>query len=247
MKHAEKGILNRQSYLFEEPVFLLEKEVSEIGSYFSIIKVIAQGNHKLGNISAVLGVNQSNLTKYLSTLMNLDLIERQVPITETNPEKSKRGLYFIKDNFFEFWFKFIYPYKNYIEMDDIQYVMNKVKGHLIDNHISFVYEKICMEKLWRMSAENKLPFEILRMGRWWNSSEEIDIVGINDNTRNIFFCECKYLSKPADTKIFYDLLNKAQKVDYDGTSMYYILFSSSGFSQELTNIAAERTDLLLLK
>ena len=35
------------------PEFLLQKEVSEIGSYFSVLKAIAAGNHKLSAIASV--------------------------------------------------------------------------------------------------------------------------------------------------------------------------------------------------
>ncbi len=58
----EKNILSRQSFLFEEPVFLLEKEFGETGTYFSLIKTIAAGNRKLGKIAFALGLNQSGLT-----------------------------------------------------------------------------------------------------------------------------------------------------------------------------------------
>ena len=60
-------------YLYDEPHFLLQQEVSEVGSYFSIIKAIAAGNHKLSAIAAVLEVKSTNLTKYLKTLMDLDV------------------------------------------------------------------------------------------------------------------------------------------------------------------------------
>ena len=36
----KNNIMNKQSYLYEEPMFLLQNEVSEVGSYFSIIKSI---------------------------------------------------------------------------------------------------------------------------------------------------------------------------------------------------------------
>jgi len=85
----QNRILNPQSYLYEEPYFLLQKEVSEIGSYFSLIKAIAMGNRKLSEIAANIEVKQTSLTKYLKTLIDLDLIEREVPVTESNPEKSK--------------------------------------------------------------------------------------------------------------------------------------------------------------
>ena len=94
---------------------MLQQEVSEVGSYFSIIKAIAAGNHKLSTIAAVLEVKSTNLTKYLKTLMDLDILERRVPVTEENPEKSKRGLYKIKDNYLRFWFAFIYPNMSFIE------------------------------------------------------------------------------------------------------------------------------------
>ncbi len=244
----EKNVLNKQSFLYEEPIFLLEKEVSEIGSYFSIIKTISQGNHKLGNISTALGVSQSSLTKYLSTMINLDLLERQVPITENNPEKSKKGLYFIKDNFIEFWFKFIYPYRSYIEMDDTNYVMNKIMSNFIDNHVSFVFEKICMEKMWQINKDNKLGFKIMKLGRWWNNSAEIDIVGFNHKSQDIVFCECKYLSKEVNVNVFYDLVEKAKQVDWNNKirKEHYIIFSKSGFTDELVELSRKRIDLMLL-
>ncbi len=92
----KKNILSKQSFLYEEPVFLLEREVGEIGTYFSIIKSIAAGHHKIGKIAAHLGINQSGATKYLQTLMELDILERITPVTETNPEKSKKGLYILE-------------------------------------------------------------------------------------------------------------------------------------------------------
>lgn len=245
----KRNILSKESFLYEEPLFLLEREVSDITSYFSIIKTIAKGNHKLGKIASALGVPQTNLTKYLSTLINLDLIDRQVPITETNPEKSKKGLYFIKDHFIEFWFKFIYPYRNSLEMGDLQYVITRIKEHFNDTHVSFVYEKVSMEKLWIYNKENQFPFKIVKLGKWWNKSEEIDIVGLNEETGDILFGECKYLNKEADEEIFYRLQQKARQVEWNKPNRkeYYVIFSKSGFSEKLIQFSKRRDDLWLMQ
>ena len=56
----------------------------------------------------MLEVKATSLTKYLKTLMDLDILEREVPLTENNPEKSKKGLYKIKDNYIRFWFAFVW-------------------------------------------------------------------------------------------------------------------------------------------
>ena len=119
--------MNRQSFLYEEPYFLLQREVTEIGSYFSLIKTIAMGNRKLSEIASSLGVKATSLTKYLKVLTDLDLIEREIPATEVSSEKSKRGLYRITDNYIAFWFKYIYPYRSYLEKGEDEYVMRKIK------------------------------------------------------------------------------------------------------------------------
>ena len=245
----KRNILNKQSYLYEEPNFLLQNEVSEVGSYFSIIKSIAAGNRKLSSISSSLAVNSTSLSKYLQTLINLDILEREVPITETNLEKSKKGQYKIKDNFISFWFQFIYPNIAFLEMDNIDVVLNKIKLNFVDNHVSFVYEDICKQKMLSLSANGKLKSIYNKIGKWWNSNNEIDIVGLNEDEKSIIFGECKYYNdnKKMNVKVFYDLKEKAKLVDWNNQNRNecFILFSASGYSEELKKLEKEREDLIL--
>lgn len=111
----EIQILSQHSLFFAEPYFLLQNEVREIGSYFSI-KTIATGERRLSGIAAASGISQSSMQRYLETLMQLELIERRVPITEPNPEKSKKSLYYIKDHFLSFWFRYVFPSRAALEM-----------------------------------------------------------------------------------------------------------------------------------
>ena len=242
-------IMNKQSYLYEEPNFLLQNEVTEVGSYFSIIKSIAAGNRKLGNISSNLSVSPTNLSKYLQTLINLDILEREVPITELNPEKSKKGQYKIKDNFISFWFQFIYPNRALLEMDKTDIVLKKIKSNFIDNHVSFIYEDICKQKMWNLIADGTLEVKYNKIGRWWNNSAEIDIVGLNEEENSIIFGECKYYkdSKKMNEKVFYNLKEKSKLVEWKNNNRkeMFILFSASGYSDELKKIAKENDKLIL--
>ena len=243
-------IINKQSYLYEEPNFLLQNEVSEVGSYFSIIKSIAAGNRKLGNISSNLSVNPTNLSKYLQTLINLDILEREVPITESNIEKSKKGQYKIKDNFIAFWFQFIYPNKSLLEMDKDDIVLKKIRSNFIDNHVSFIYEDICRQKMWSLISEGKLKVQYNKIGRWWNNTSEIDIVGVNEDENSIIFGECKYYieGKKMEAKVFHNLKEKAKMVDWknDNRNEMFILFSASGYSEELKRIEKDDERLILV-
>ena len=158
----EDNVLNRSGYLYDEPNFLLQQEVSEIGSYFSIIKAIAAGNSRLSAIASVLEVKATGLTKYLKTLMDLDILEREVPVTEENPEKSKKGLYKIKDNYIRFWFAFVYPNRSFIESGNSGIVMDKIRKSLISGHTAYVYEDVCRERMWELNAEDCWPFHFLK-------------------------------------------------------------------------------------
>ncbi|WP_010258230.1 ATP-binding protein [Treponema primitia] len=239
-----KNILSRTSFLYDEPNFLLLRELGQVGTYFSIIKTIAAGNHKMGDIAANLGVKQTGLTKYLTTLINLDILEREVPVTETQPEKSKRGLYRIKDNFILFWFKFVYPALSYLESGNEAPVMDRIRANFIDGHVSYVYEAICREEFFYRNAP---PFRYNKLGRWWNKNHEIDMVALNTEGQDILFGECKFRKSKTGINVFFELLEKARKVDWKQGERreQYALFSISGFTEELIALAKTREDLLL--
>lgn len=240
-------ILNQSGYLYDEPHFLLQQEVTEVGSYFSIIKAIAAGNSKLSAISKVLEVKATSLTKYLKTLIDLDILEREVPITEDNPEKSKRGLYKIKDNYIRFWFAFIYPNISFIESGNSPIVMDKIRKGLITHHTSFVYEDVCREKMWELNAANTWPFHFTKIGRWWDGQNEIDIAAIEPEENHLILGECKYWQEPVGITVFQDLERKAACVDWHGNKrhVWYVIFSAGGFTDKLRELAAQRDDLLL--
>lgn len=239
------NILSTGSFLYAEPEFLLQKEVSEVGSYFSILKTIAAGNHKLSKIATSLGVSQSNLTNYLKNLIDLDIIEREVPITEENPEKSKMGLYRIKDNFISFWFKFVYANKSMIESGHMEYVEDKIKKNFIDNHVSYVYEDVCRGDVWNLLSEG-VSFN--RVGRWWGSKDvEIDILAYDSLGKDIIFGECKYSKQKKGMAVLIDLQNKARVVNWkkDKRKEYYVLYSKSGYTDELLEYVKEHSNVFL--
>jgi len=243
----QKSVLNRSGYLYDEPHFLLQQEVSEVGSYFSVIKAIAAGNHKLSAISAALEIKATSLTKYLKTLIDLDILEREVPITEDNPEKSKKGLYKIKDNYLRFWFAFVYPNMSFIESGHSRIVMNKIRKSLVPNHIAFVYEDVCKERMWELNANDVWPFNFTKLGRYWDSNTEVDIVALDPEGKHLILGECKYWQEPVGVNVLRDLEAKTDSVAWERNNrkVWYVLFSASGFTDELTALAATREDVLL--
>ncbi|WP_456058585.1 ATP-binding protein [Campylobacter hominis] len=235
-ENIQKNILNLNSYLYNEPQFILQNEVNEVSTYFSILESIANGEHKLGNIANRLNKNVQNITSFISKLIELDIIYKDVPITENNPNKSKKGLYFIKDNFFRFWFKFVLPYKSQLELGNTNYVLEKIKENFND-FISLVYENLCIEYLLN-------NYDLLKCGRWWDKDIEIDAVGIAKDY--LIVAECKYSNKKVGTDILQSLKEKSKNIKTTLKIKHYVLFSKSGFTDALKNLSDDSVILVEL-
>ena len=65
MENIDREVLRKGSFLYEEPIFLLEKEVKELVSYFSIMRSIATGNHKLSQLAGIPELPSNTLSPYI--------------------------------------------------------------------------------------------------------------------------------------------------------------------------------------
>ena len=202
-------VLSKNGFLYEEPNFLLKNESVTAVNYFSIIKAIADGNHKLGKIASVLGQETSALTPYLSTLANLMFIEKKTPVTEKNPEKSRKGLYFISDNFIRFWFRYIYPFKGELELDNMQIVLDEIRKDFVEKFVAFTYEDICRNIFADLCKNGRISFVPSRIGSYWlndiDGDTEIDVMAVDHQNKRVFAGECKYHAKPVDVSVYFAL------------------------------------------
>lgn len=248
-------VLNKSGFLYEEPFFMLRSESLSAVNYFSIIKTIADGNHKLGKIASALNQDTSSITPYLSTLTELGFIEKRIPVTEKNPEKTRKGLYFISDNFIRFWFHYVYPYKGELELDNVQIVLDEINKDFKEKFVAFAYEDICKEIFQNLCKKGSIDFVPSRIGSYWlndfNNDTEIDVMAIDNQNKRIFVGECKYHNKSADAQVYFSLKEKVENNDeikkgFTGFELIYGLFSKSGFTNRMLDIAKENVDILLI-
>jgi len=233
----EKNILDKNAFLYEEPRFILQNEVNEPMTYFTILETIANGEHKLGNIAGKLNKNVQNITSFISKLIELEIIYKEVPVTEKLPNKSKKGLYFIKDNFFRFWFSYVLPYRSQLELGNTNYAMVKIKENFL-GFVAKVYEDLSVE----YTLKN---YPILKAGRWWSKDEEIDVVGVSE--KFMLVGECKYSNKKVGIDVLAQLEEKSKKIELKLPIKHYLLFSKSGFTQDLLKIEKKREDVVLIE
>ncbi|MHA1491170.1 MAG: ATP-binding protein [Promethearchaeota archaeon] len=196
----EIEFFNKQGYFYREPHFIISQEFREIKTYFSILNAIAYGNTKPTRIANFVGINAREIYPYLENLIRLGFIERETPVIGNQ----KRGIYVIKDDVFDFWFNFIYKYREEIERGSYS-----LKMESFNPFFGKKFERFCLNEV----TPNLLP-KYRKIGRWWYKNEEIDIIAINEEEDKITFIECKWsnLSIQKAEEIIKDLKRKVQSV-----------------------------------
>lgn len=235
--NVKDHVLTKGQALYDEVEFIVREELREPRFYFALLQAMAEGKRKLSEIVNATGISQPTANKYLGVLADLKIIEREIPVTEEKPLKSKKGLYRISDEFFRFWFKFVFPRRGELEMGKTENVLDEIEKEL-PRHLSTVYEKISAELLWK-NMDRFFPFTVI--GRWWEKNEEIDIIAVNQKENSILFAEVKWSEKPVGIDIFESLSQKARKVVWGkkGRREYFCLFSKNGFTEAMRNKSQE--------
>lgn len=243
----EYVIFNPNGFLYKEPMYLIQNEVTDTTKYFTILKLIALGNVKPRDIASHMEMTLQNLDYYFKALIDLDMIEKVVPVTALHPEKSKQKHLRIKDNFVAFWFKYVFPNISKIENEQEEVVIKQVLQKIISEHVSYVFEDVALDYIRRYWSE-KTGEDYSSFGKWWYKEEEIDLVCINEQSKSILFGECKYKISPVGVRTYNELKRKSQLVDWNKNERLesYCIFSKSGFTDDLMDLAHKNKHLRLI-
>ncbi len=244
----KSDILTKGEALYEEVEFLLREELKEPRNYFSILAALSLGKHKLSEIINETGFDKGTASRYIDILNGLQITKKELPVTENMPQKSRKGIYMIDDNFFNFWFRFIFRNRALLEENKIDVVISAIK-HSLGDILSKNYEKIAGEILFGAISSNKIDVTFETYGRWWDKNDEIDLVAINNSSNEILFGEVKWSNKLVGINIYGDLKEKSRKVIWGkrGRKEHFALFSKSGFTPDMKTTAAKEDVYLFYK
>jgi AAA+ ATPase superfamily predicted ATPase len=242
-QNIQSGILTRGSFLYDEVRFVLQQELREPRNYFAILEAIANGKTRLNEIKQATGIE--GVTAYLDTLQQLHLVERRVPVTETQPHKSRRGIYRLKDNYLRFWFRYVHPHRSQLERGGTQIILKNQVLPQLDLFTGLAFEEVCRQFLWSSGLSGNLPMIPVNIGNWWNNHEEIDLVVLGKT--DALLVECKWTNQPVGSDILANLERKSSLVRFiwEGNKIHYGLCSRSGFTSQLIQDVQQRQDVLL--
>ncbi|MDE5610796.1 MAG: ATP-binding protein [Odoribacter sp.] len=181
-------------FLGEGKAILIEEFGKDYGTYFSILSAIARGKTSRSEIEHVIG---KEIGGFLTKLeKEYEVISKKQPVFEKSSTKNVR--YTIEDNFFTFWFRFIYKYNYMLEIENYDSVKT------IINRDYETFSGLMLERYFkRVLIESKA---YTRIGSWWDrkGENEIDIVAENELNESAIFIEVKRKAENFDSDALND-------------------------------------------
>lgn len=246
-ENIEQEILRTGSFLKDEPQLLLKMELREPAVYNSIFEAIAGGASRMNDIAQKIKEASSKCARYISTLKDIRLLEKITPCGED--EAAKRTVYRISDNFYTFWYRYIFANRSYYELLGEKDAALEITSDL-SNLMGSVFEKVCQQYMIRMAKKRKLPFVPFRIGRWWGNNpkkqkqDDVDILALDKTGKRAIFCECKFRNELFDKQEYTDFMNACSIFRHIEERHYY-LFVKSGFTKDVLELAKrDGTNLL---
>ena len=178
-------------FLGEGKAILIEEFGKDYGIYFSILSAIARGKTSRSEIESVIG---REIGGYLTKLENeYGIIAKKQPLFERSSTKNVR--YMLEDNFFIFWFRFIYKYSYMLEIENYESLKT------IINRDYETFSGLMLERYFRCVLIERQAYT--RIGVWWDrkGENEIDIVAENELNDEAVFFEVKRKAANIDMEV----------------------------------------------
>ncbi|MCD6373799.1 MAG: ATP-binding protein [Thermococcus sp.] len=214
--------------LREEGLNVLKLEFGRFyRAHFSILEAVSLGHVTPKEISDKTGMKLLTVGKYLSELTNhFEYLTKEVPVTE-NPLKTRRVAYRISDEFFNFWFRFVYHNYTALEEDPGK-VFERFKAEF-PAFVGKTYERIAVEFVRRLD----LGFRPERVGMWWHKGKEIDVVAYDRKNVALFEVKWRDLGLRDARKVLKSLERKAELLPLKGDYRFGIIARGLEDKEEL--------------
>lgn len=188
------------------------------GTYIqNVLETLNKRKKRYGELEKDLGIKTAGLLdKKLKALLENDIIEKVYPINKLN-DKSKT-FYSIKDNIALFYYTFIFPNRNSLDLLGPETFYKEYIEEKIEDYIHFRFEEIVKEYLVCLVREGKMK-DVLDIGRYWyddpksHKNGDIDIALKKRNNKYDIF-KAKYLKDKMDVSMVHHEIEQIKEIPF---------------------------------
>ncbi len=223
----DRLVLDPMSPLNEEPQRLLYEESPPAIHLKPILDAIGLGANRLSEVASRMGEPATALGRPIERLIELDLIQREVPYG-MDLENSKKTLYKIKDPFLRFWFKVVASRRSLFSQVSPSVRHQWLKEEL-PGLFATAWEELCRAAVPILSEGWEAIHE--PAGRFWQGQgPEWDILSQSPDGRYFLIGEAKWIEKKPSAqwirKTIQELKNKGIPPikRHPHAHLHYVLF-----------------------
>lgn len=239
------SLLNKSSYLFGEPESYLKTRLENLNTANKILSLLSRGDFNLDRLNEKNFFMGEDLVTTIKKLKELSIIGWHKSVGRS--EKRPWSFYRLEDNFFRFWYRFLYKNRTLVDMGMLEYLFQNKIMHDLHSHIGYVFEDICTQFLIKLNSNFELPFVFESIGSWvgynpiLNKPSQMDIVATSGDS--VLIGECKWNGTPMAVDTIEGLIEKAQTLKYN--NKYYCFFSKAGYSASAVRYSLSNKNLYL--
>ena len=230
-KEIKENFFDDTSFLYNDAMNILKEELKDHTTYVQVLEAIALGHTKISEIGNYVMIPANEVYFYIRVLSRLGIVKRIVPLLSSKREK--RGVYRIKDHYFNFWFRFVSPYQEDIESQVIEAAVKNFEKNF-NTYLGRVFEDVVFDLIKRRKIRFKgLNFD--KIGPYWDKNVEIDLLGLNESSKKLLAIECKWKDNIDPKKICKSLIDKLEYIDWNKEyrKEYLCIFAKS-FKEKIT-------------
>lgn len=194
-------ISSDSTFINEGRSILVEEFGKDYDTYFSILSAIAAGKTRRNEIESMI---EKPIGGYITRLeRDYGIIAKEIPLGAK--PLSKNVVYNIRDNFFRFWFRFIFKYTHIIEIGGYEQLQTLVRRDYP------TFSGIALERYFREKAIECKRYTMI--GRWWDrkGQNEIDLIAANELEKTAEICEIKRNRKNIDLALLEEKVKRMQE------------------------------------
>lgn len=235
-------ILNKDAFLHEEGLRIVEEELRETGVYNTILAAIASGKHKLNDLYHHTEFSRAKISVYLKNLMELELVEKVFSYDTEGKANTQKGIYRISNHLVHFYFTYLYPNLSELKRLTGEEFYDRYIAPDFGRYVAVYFKLVCKERMDRWNRAGELPVKVDRIGEWVGKMGTIDFVARSESGETVLGI-CNWEKPRMGYEEYENLLSCAEKAKL-GTD-HIFLFSGSNFDGKLKQEASRNPRLEL--
>ncbi len=237
LDNVQEQVLTPNSFMQEEPLWLLQDFITDPYNYVGIMQAIARGDRTSARICNRTGLPKGHVSRYLSILRDTGFVERRIPITES--AKSRRSRYYVTDPYLRFYYHFLSAQKTQLAIGGQKQALETIRQTLPSFVEENTWQELCHEWLLRTSANGELPLVVQDVGAAWTRSNSVEVAGINRDSRHIILGANLWQEAPGDMGALQELVSKTSTIvpQRGKWKVSYVGFSAGGWTPDAVSFA----------